>query len=168
MNGSARVTFDDPQCWNWPIPPETDDDPSDQLADFHSGRCGICGSLRASKLDHDHRSGLVRGWLCRSCNLKEGHADGPTDIFARWRAVPSAAMPGVLIPYRSGFAGTAGFDETKWFGFLYRPDHAPDAHGWPYAVTCSAPAVVETDGSLTLPCEHDHDAAVRNAVRSMR
>jgi hypothetical protein len=158
----------DPLCCNWSTPAMIDDDPSDQLADFHSGRCGICGSLRASKLDHDHRSGLVRGWLCRSCNLKEGHADEPADVFARWRAVPSAAMLGVLIPYRSGFAGTAGFDETKWFGFLHLPDHAPDPHGWPYAVTCSVPAVVETDGSLTLPCEHDHDAAVRNAVRSVR
>ena len=39
-----------------------------------SGLCKICGksftSPRSTHLDHDHRSGLVRGILCHVCNTK--------------------------------------------------------------------------------------------------
>lgn len=26
-------------------------------------------------MDHDHKRGLFRGWICRSCNLNEGSAN---------------------------------------------------------------------------------------------
>lgn len=48
------------------------------LAQKQGGRCAICGtalSTLADKdacLDHDHKTGLVRGVLCRNCNGIEG------------------------------------------------------------------------------------------------
>lgn len=37
-----------------------------------AGMCAACGTREAKHLDHDHYSGLVRGMLCRACNLREG------------------------------------------------------------------------------------------------
>jgi hypothetical protein len=43
-----------------------------------SGKCGVCEKPLAfwpnpaTHIDHDHNTGRVRGFLCRSCNLKEG------------------------------------------------------------------------------------------------
>jgi hypothetical protein len=31
-------------------------------------RCAICGEAGPEHLDHDHRTGLVRQWLCQRCN----------------------------------------------------------------------------------------------------
>ena len=47
-------------------------------ADFHAaqtGLCAICGNplpLRQAQLDHCHVTGMIRGVLCRSCNVKLG------------------------------------------------------------------------------------------------
>ncbi len=36
------------------------------------GRCEYCGSdLGPLCLDHDHETGLFRGWLCHKCNLAD-------------------------------------------------------------------------------------------------
>lgn len=34
------------------------------------GRCGICGAKKYLVLDHDHKTGKARGYLCRGCNVK--------------------------------------------------------------------------------------------------
>lgn len=40
--------------------------------------CEVCGSDVGIGVDHHHSSGVVRGTLCRSCNLAIGHAaDSP-------------------------------------------------------------------------------------------
>jgi hypothetical protein len=41
-----------------------------QLLEAQDGRCAICLETRSQRLsvDHDHKSGLVRGLLCRRCN----------------------------------------------------------------------------------------------------
>lgn len=50
---------------------------------FYNGHCPICtkpfSSTRLPCIDHDHRTGAVRGLLCTSCNyfLGEMHDDAP-------------------------------------------------------------------------------------------
>lgn len=41
-----------------------------QLMEAFSEACSICGSYLGQFVDHDHRTGLVRGWLCRDCNTR--------------------------------------------------------------------------------------------------
>jgi hypothetical protein len=47
------------------------------------GKCAICGGVNdrghALCADHDHETGIIRGLLCRTCNLGIGHLrDDPT------------------------------------------------------------------------------------------
>lgn len=53
------------------------------------GRCAVCGATNPRCLDHDHTTGLIRGLLCRRCNLVEGKSvDGTFDAY---RATPPAS-----------------------------------------------------------------------------
>src|SRR5690349_19862256 len=46
-----------------------------RFGDFHGGRCAMCGATgRHLVRDHCHRTGQVRGLLCRSCNTLEGRS----------------------------------------------------------------------------------------------
>ena len=49
----------------------------DRLNKEQGGKCAICGGVndRGHSLcaDHDHKTGLIRGLLCRTCNLGIGH-----------------------------------------------------------------------------------------------
>lgn len=62
-----------------------------RVVDFHllvqaNGGCGVCGSQEGVVVDHDHKTGKVRGVLCRHCNFALGHVgDSP----ARLRALAS-------------------------------------------------------------------------------
>lgn len=52
----------------------------DRLFALQEGKCGICEKTqeRAFDVDHDHKTGRVRGLLCTSCNRMLGHAgDNP-------------------------------------------------------------------------------------------
>ncbi|ROO88434.1 recombination endonuclease VII [Actinocorallia herbida] len=71
--------------------------------------CGICRRRPAAHVDHDHRSGAVRGMLCFLCNVLLGHAEDDVRVLvaavgylerfpsvgppraadARWREVPT-------------------------------------------------------------------------------
>ncbi len=56
------------------------------------GGCGLCGAVVADRrsdtlcVDHDHRTGAIRGLLCRTCNivvgLIESRMQGRTAMFA--------------------------------------------------------------------------------------
>lgn len=37
------------------------------------GPCEICNKVEKLAFDHDHTSGLFRGWLCHQCNTSLGH-----------------------------------------------------------------------------------------------
>ena len=61
---------------------------------FHQGRCAICGTPRGDLVvDHDHWSGLVRGFLCSGCNGLEGAGRADSmPLFARYRRRHPAAI----------------------------------------------------------------------------
>lgn len=49
----------------------------DEIAAAFTGKCRICGTpeLEMNKklcMDHDHRNGNFRGWICRKCNTALG------------------------------------------------------------------------------------------------
>jgi hypothetical protein len=109
-------------CWSWPVSgddrrraaeAQACEDPRvardlawGLLADWQGGRCAIC-SRRSEFLDHSHKTGLVRGWLCRSCNIGEGFTDIPGGHFERYRMKNPASILGIEIRYYSPFTGWA-------------------------------------------------------------
>lgn len=59
----------------------------DQLYASQEGRCYICrratGRTRRLSVDHDHKTGFVRGLLCRPCNTFLGHLRDDPEGFER-------------------------------------------------------------------------------------
>jgi hypothetical protein len=117
----------DPACWSWPVPANIADwqpapdptvallvaaglnMPQDTAEDrdralltwWQQGRCAICGrpDLRLVD-DHDHATGLTRGYLCTSCNTREGTTTRDTDgPFAGYRARPPVTILGIQLRY---------------------------------------------------------------------
>jgi len=39
---------------------------------WQNGRCAVCGEVDDLVTDHDHSTGLIRGFLCQDCNQAEG------------------------------------------------------------------------------------------------
>lgn len=95
----------DPECWSWPIP---DDPPRTEqgMYDWQDGRCATCGARGGLVIDHDHDTGLIRGLLCRSCNIVEGHSDGP--LWQAYRRQNPATMLGLSELYVDPITGTSG------------------------------------------------------------
>ena len=53
----------------------------EHLADNCSGRCSICEEQDELVIDHDHKTGKIRGLLCSSCNKGLGmFRDSPSRI----------------------------------------------------------------------------------------
>lgn len=45
----------------------------DRLYSKQEGKCAICGEeMKRLSIDHDHTTGVIRGLLCRPCNLGLG------------------------------------------------------------------------------------------------
>jgi hypothetical protein len=59
----------------------------DALYEFQGGRCALCriatGKSRRLTVDHDHKTGKVRGLLCRPCNNILGMARDAISFFRR-------------------------------------------------------------------------------------
>lgn len=57
------------------------------LYKFQDKKCYICkrasGKSRRLSVDHDHRTGEVRGLLCRPCNTMIGHGRDDPEFFRR-------------------------------------------------------------------------------------
>lgn len=67
----------------------------DRIFQLQGGRCAICRNKPASKrfaVDHDHKTGEVRGILCKRCNhdLLGGAHDG---VLLMWRAIGYLLFP---------------------------------------------------------------------------
>lgn len=67
------------------------------LYDHQAGRCPICRRTftrkRVPGVDHDHRSGLVRGLICSPCNTLLGFMHDDVQLFedaARYLRCPPA------------------------------------------------------------------------------
>lgn len=52
----------------------------DPPSETHRGPCELCGRVPppesdANHCDHDHATGLFRGWLCKTCNTRMAVVD---------------------------------------------------------------------------------------------
>lgn len=98
------------------------------MLDWQDGRCAICGhgqKVRPARrhLDHDHWTGLVRGYLCPNCNISEGvnayDYEHPT-VWSYYRQRPPVLILGIEIRYYN--PRTGGYDigeaerERRMFG----------------------------------------------------
>ncbi|WP_040769159.1 endonuclease VII domain-containing protein [Tsukamurella sp. 1534] len=79
------------------LAPATDDTPSeyDQILEYQGGCCAICGPrargiTRRLSVDHDHKTGAVRGLLCDQCNRIVIGRYNPTQL---GRAIAYLAQP---------------------------------------------------------------------------
>ncbi|MEU9442897.1 endonuclease domain-containing protein [Streptomyces sp. NPDC048304] len=124
----ARLAFlyADPICWGWPVPngldgwmasqsktfdellveqalgralDSLDDKASALLAHWQDGRCAICGHRRSLIEDHDHATGMTRGWLCQGCNVQEGMYRDRDNLFGKYRERHPTKMLGLKIRY---------------------------------------------------------------------
>ena len=92
-----------PSCHVWrvpagEVPPHLS--ATQALRRWQAGACAMCSALPERLLvDHCHRTGLVRGLLCTSCNTAEGLQSAPS--FVAYRERPPAVMLGVDEMYGS-------------------------------------------------------------------
>lgn len=121
---AAESPRTEPACWSWPVPADlaeqteaahgpywhrlnADDHAELVVAEWQDDRCAICERRGRLVTDHDHVTGLVRGLLCHSCNVREGCDRTGSPLFARYRERPPAAILGVRVRYYSPFTGYA-------------------------------------------------------------
>jgi transcriptional regulator with XRE-family HTH domain len=93
----------DPACWSWPVP-HSIAFPSAKTARAFLRQwnhcCAICTDQEALVLDHDHETMLIRGYICKPCNVQEGRSAGSLDdVFARYRERNPATMLGIRTRY---------------------------------------------------------------------
>jgi len=59
----------------------------DLMSNSQGDVCKICGGINADgrrlAVDHNHKTGKIRGLLCQKCNLILGYANEDTEILAR-------------------------------------------------------------------------------------
>lgn len=89
-----------------------------ELEDWQNGRCAVCGVRSALIIDHDHESGLVRGLLCKGCNVREGQGSGSRygDI-VKYRQRPPVEILCIEIEYVNPRTGRPAEDrrlKTPW------------------------------------------------------
>lgn len=101
---------DEPACWSWPLPgAPTDEERGGMFYEaaawrfyrFHTGGgCAVCGERPPDGRrveDHDHKTGMVRGLLCRGCNVREGKSAAPLLVW--YRRIHPAQILDVYLPY---------------------------------------------------------------------
>jgi hypothetical protein len=103
------------------------------LLEWQQFRCAVCASSGVDLVeDHDWNTGLTRGFLCESCNSREGHA-GDVEPWTAYRQNPPTKLLGMTIQYVNPFGGpttrpAAGEEAKKrTAGMLHVPYVAPAA-----------------------------------------
>ena len=72
---------------------------------WHDG-CAICGGIGLRVVeDHDHATGLTRGWLCDPCNGREGYRW--RGVYAMYRECNPAVIFGFSVRYIDRVTGLA-------------------------------------------------------------
>ncbi|WP_406122870.1 endonuclease VII domain-containing protein [Streptomyces canus] len=99
-----------PSCHVWRVP-DGEVPPhlsaTQALRRWQAGACAMCNARPERLLvDHCHRTGLVRGLLCTSCNTAEGLQSAPS--FVAYRERPPAVMLGVKEMYGSPWGEEIG------------------------------------------------------------
>lgn len=140
-----RYLAQDPACWSWGPPCSADQFRARELREgrfsagtieilvkawdggfdeFHQRRCAICDRRDPDLVDdHDHSTGLRRGWLCRSCNVMEGKGHG--GMFEKYRQRPPAVILGVQLPY-TGYGWEDGVPIGGWERYRLPDDEGLD------------------------------------------
>lgn len=87
-------------------------------------RCAICGTRRGRGSrrgnmvdDHDHRTGMLRGVLCRACNIGEGRTKEPAfvTLYDNYRLRHPALILDLYLPYTSERSGWVnGWAPGEW------------------------------------------------------
>jgi hypothetical protein len=100
----------EPACWTWTVPAmlpvfRTEDGARDYLLHWQEYCCAVCGRRYPDVTDHDHKTGLIRGELCRSCNTSEAFATSAR--FRNYRERNPASILGIRILYWDPFRGEA-------------------------------------------------------------
>ncbi|WP_352243032.1 endonuclease domain-containing protein [Lentzea sp. NBRC 105346] len=109
----SQKAYDDahrspPACHEWPPPV-----PGQTVAQWQAGRCAICGVPGGSVVDHCHRTGLFRGFLCTGCNTREGLRCEL--IFRLYRERPPAVILGQTHQYVGyGYSFDNGAEPQQW------------------------------------------------------
>jgi hypothetical protein len=116
----GRASYDySPACWSWAPPTEADrervrgryaylveamgeGDPLKRtlaglvMVDWQQDRCAACASKTEVLVeDHDHLTGLVRGYLCRGCNTAEGMNGDGARVWREYRERNPASICGI-------------------------------------------------------------------------
>ena len=105
------------QCRNeyrkeYRVPPGVRPDQQYRVVDARQlDSCIICGATESIVVDHDHRTGRVRGALCHRCNLGLGHFKDDPEL------LELAAM------YVRGECACGGC-KVSWGGRPEEPDYA--------------------------------------------
>lgn len=92
-----------PSCHAWRVPEGEAPEhltATQVLRRWQAGACAMCSaSPERILVDHCHRTGLIRGLLCTSCNTAEGLTSSPA--FAAYRERPPTVMLGIEEQYGS-------------------------------------------------------------------
>lgn len=137
----------EPACWSWTVIDEIREhltrsqDPALSLLDsarafmtglrlYDQGRCAICGGMGNEVEDHCHWTGRVRGWLCRSCNVREAkdrHSESP---FGKYRR----RYPYMILDLDEPYTGRGWRDGEPiggwWSGWGEPPVDPSSAEAW--------------------------------------
>ena len=65
--------------------------------------CAVCAEGEQLVLDHDHKSALIRGYLCPGCNRREAGKD-ESGVFEKYRRLNPATMLGIRVYYYGGWS----------------------------------------------------------------